>query len=332
MKQPRIKIKAAWGPTVINMKKSVFNARFRGKKSPALFKYQLLTLMAVIITVTGCAADLLTKDPSPPVVGEPAITGKLANTQISEASGLASSRLYPGLLWAINDGGDDPLLYAVGSDGTDLGTFRVEGAENFDWEALASFRWRNIAYLLIADVGDNWQQRQTVTLYVVKEPAITATGIDNGRVAAIAWQIRFSYEDGPLDCEAVAVDAANQRVFLLSKRGLSPVLYELPLHPVDQGATVVAHRLTVVPHFNWPTAMDLSPDGLSAVVLTYNNGYLFRRRQNEDWPSAFKRRPQRLRFNRLFQQEAICFGFYGKSVFVTSERIPAPLVRIDLED
>ena len=302
-----------------------------GIKDTAGLKLKPLVFMAVIITVAGCAADLLTKDPSPPVVGEPAITGKLANTQISEASGLASSRLYPGLLWAINDGGDDPLLYAVGSDGTDLGTFRVEGAENFDWEALASFRLRDTAYLLIADVGDNWQQRQTVTLYVVKEPVITATGIDNGRVAAIAWQIRFSYEDGPLDCEAVAVDAANQRVFLLSKRGLSPVLYELPLHPVDQDTTAMAHRLTTVPHFNWPTAMDLSPDGLSAVVLTYNNGYLFRRRQNEDWPSAFKRRPQRLRFNRLFQQEAICFGFYGKSVFVTSERIPAPLVRIDLE-
>ena len=78
--------------------------------------------------------------------------------------------------------------------------------------------------------------------------------------------------------------------------------------------------------------MDLTVDGFSAVVLTYNNGYLFRRRQNEDWASAFQRRPQRLRFNRLSQQEAASFGFYGKSVFVTSERRPAPLVRIDLEE
>jgi hypothetical protein len=301
-------------------------------KGTAGFKFTPLVFIAVIITVAGCAADLMTKGPSPPVVGEPVIAGNLENTQISEASGLASSRLYPGLLWAINDGGDDPLLYAVGTDGADLGTFRVEGAENFDWEALASFRWRDTAYLLIADVGDNWEQRQTVTLYVVKEPAITAGGIDNGKVATIAWQIGFTYEDGPLDCEAVAVDVARQRVFLLSKRNLTPVLYELALQPIEQDTIAVAHRLTTVPHFNWPTAMDLAPDGLSAVVLTYNNGYLFKRRQNEDWPSAFKRRPQRLRFNRLFQQEAACFGFYGKSVFVTSERIPAPLVRIDLED
>ena len=301
-------------------------------KGRAGFKFTPLVFIAVIITVAGCAAELMTKGPSPPVVGEPVIAGNLENTQISEASGLASSRLYPGLLWAINDGGDDPLLYAVGTDGADLGTFRVEGAKNFDWEALASFRLRDTAYLLIADVGDNWEQRQTVTLYVVKEPAITAGGIDNGRVATIAWQIRFTYEDGPLDCEAVAVDAARQRVFLLSKRNLTPVLYELALQPIEQDTIAVAHRLTTVPHFNWPTAMDLALDGLSAVVLTYNNGYLFKRRQNEDWPSAFKRRPQRLRFNRLFQQEAACFGFYGKSVFVTSERIPAPLVRINLEE
>jgi hypothetical protein len=300
-------------------------------KGRAGFKFTPLVFIAVIITVAGCAAELMTKGPSPPVVGEPVIAGNLENTQISEASGLASSRLYPGLLWAINDGGDDPLLYAVGTDGADLGTFRVEGAKNFDWEALASFRLRDTAYLLIADVGDNWEQRQTVTLYVVKEPAITAGGIDNGRVATIAWQIRFTYEDGPLDCEAVAVDVVRQRVFLLSKRRLTPVLYELALQPIDQDTIAVAHRLTTVPHFNWPTAMDLAPDGLSAVVLTYNNGYLFKRRQNEDWPSAFKRKPQRLRFDRLFQQEAVSFGFYGKSVFVTSERIPAPLVRIDLE-
>ena len=314
------------------MKKLVFNLRFREKKWPLLLQYKYLAFMVLLVTIAGCAANTLIQEPSPPVVGEPVIASNLENEKINEASGLTSSRLCPGLLWAINDGGDDPLLYAVGIDGTDMGTFRVEGAENFDWEALASFRWQDSAYLLIADVGDNWEQRQTVTLYVVKEPAITATGIDNGKVASIAWQIRFKYEDGPQDCEAVAVDAARQRVFLLSKRRLTPVLYELPLQPMDSDTIAVAHAISTVSHFSWPTAMDLTPDGLSAVVLTYNNGYLFRRKQNEDWPSAFKRKPQRLRFDRLLQQEAVSFGFYGKSVFVTSERLPAPLVRIDLEE
>jgi hypothetical protein len=42
------------------------------------------------------------------------------------------------------------LLYSIGIDGSDLGAFRVEGASNYDWEALASFQLQNTAYLLPA--------------------------------------------------------------------------------------------------------------------------------------------------------------------------------------
>ena len=298
---------------------------------PTEFEFKTLAVVAVIIAIAGCAPELMITAPPPQVVGEPVWVGNLANQQISEASGLASSGLYPGALWVINDGGNDPLLYTIGIDGADLGAFRVEGASSHDWEALGSFRLQDTAYLLIADVGDNWEQRKTYTLYVVKEPSITATGLGNQPVAGIAWQIQFTYEDGPRDCEAVAVDTAGQRVLLLTKRSLPPVLYELPLKPADPDTPALARRLTTIPHFSSPTAMDIAPDGLSAVVLTYNNAYLFSRSQKEDWAAAFNKKPRPLNFNQLNQQEAICFGFYGKSVYVTSEQLPAPLVRIDLE-
>lgn len=293
----------------------------------------LLASLAIIATTAifaGCAADMLTKSAPLKVVGEPQWAGKLENPRLKEVSGLAASSLYPGLLWAINDGGDDPLLYAVASDGADLGTFRIEGASNHDWEALASFRLQDSAYLLVADVGDNWQQRQSVSLYVVREPSITAAGLGADTAVAIAWQIDFIYEDGPQDCEAAAVDPVTQTVLLLTKRGASPMLYEIPLQPAAGDAPLVARRLTSVPHFKWPTDMDLSHDGLAAVVLTYNHAYLFRRRPGGDWARALQKRPRRLRFDTLMQQEAACFGFYGKTVWVTSERRPAPLVRIEL--
>ncbi|MGD8610939.1 MAG: hypothetical protein PVJ44_02475 [Desulfobacterales bacterium] len=291
-----------------------------------------VVIVAAFLMFTACAADMLTKGAPPEVVGEPQRTGQLENPRLNEVSGLAASSLYPGLLWAVNDGGDDPLLYAVGSDGADLGTFRVEGAVNFDWEALASFRLQGSAYLLIADVGDNWEQRQTVTIYVVEEPSITATGLGSDAAVPIAWQIHFIYEDGPQDCEAAAVDPATQSVLLLTKRGMSPMLYEIPLRPAAAATPLVARRLVSVPHFNWPTGMDLSPDGLAAVVLTYNHAYLFRRRPGDKWSEAFQKKPRRLRFETLMQQEAACFGFYGKSVWVTSERSPTPLVRIELAE
>jgi hypothetical protein len=315
------------------MSKPANHAIASGKKGTAGIKFDLLMLMAVMTLILSCATELPISATQPPQrFGEAISVGNLANRQINEASGLASSRLYPAVLWVINDGGNDPMIYAVGIDGADLGTFRVDGAENYDWEALASFQLQDTAYLLIADVGDNWGQRKTSSLYVVEEPDITKTGLSDDTAVSIAWHIRFTYEDGPQDCEAVAVDEARQRVLLLSKRSLPPVLYELPLQPTQNDVIAVAQKLTTIPHFNWPTAIDLSPDGLSAVVLTYTGAYLFFRRQNEDWSNAFEKQPQRLHFTQLNQQEAACFGFYGKSVYVTSENLPTPLVRIDLEE
>jgi hypothetical protein len=302
------------------------------RKRTAAIQFKLSMLVAVMILILNCATQgPITKDTPSRRFGQSVAVGNLENSQINEASGMASSRLYPSVLWVVNDGGDDPILYAVGTDGADLGTFRVDGASNYDWEALASFQLQDTAYLLIADVGDNWEQRKTSSLYVVEEPSITKTGLGNDSPVPIAWQIRFTYADGPRDCEAVAVDAVRERVLLLSKRNLPPVLYELPLQPTEADAIAVAQRLTTVPHLKWPTAMDLSPDGLSALVLTYNSIYLFPRRPDSDGSYEFQNQPQHLHFAQLDQQEAACFGFYGKSIYATSEKRPAPLIRIDLE-
>jgi hypothetical protein len=241
-----------------------------GKKETAEIKFGLLMLIAVMTLVLNCATEgLITKATPPQHFGEAVSVGNLANPQINEASGLASSRLYPAVLWVINDGGNDPMLYAVGNDGADLGTFRV------DWEALASFQLQDTAYLLIADVGDNWEQRKTSSLYVVEEPSITKTGLSDDTPVKIAWHIRFTYEDGPRDCEAVAVDVAHQRVLLLSKRGLKPVLYELPLLPVEDDVIAVAQRMTTIPHFNWPTAMDLTTAASAFYPIKPARGRLF---------------------------------------------------------
>ena len=301
------------------------------KKVASGLPFNCLMFMAVLLALTACATEKKITAPAPREMGAVVKVGHLQNPLITEASGLVPSRLHPSRLWAINDGGNDPLLFAVGLDGADLGSFRVKDAQNYDWEALASFEINDTAYLLIADVGDNWEKRKTCSLYVVKEPGLTNTTISNETVIETAWRIHFTYEDGPRDCEAVAVDAESRQILLMSKRGLVPALYELPLQPSEDSMIAVARRLTTVPYFTWPTAMDLSPDNLSAVVLTYNSAYLFSRRQDQDWADAFEKRPQHLQFSRLRQQEAACFGFYGKSVYVTSEKIPAPLVRIALE-
>lgn len=273
--------------------------------------------------------------------------GVLANQAITEASGLAPSRLRDDVLWVLNDSGHDPLLFAIGTDGSDLGVVRIAGVHNRDWEDLASFRLQNRAYLLIADAGDNNADREYCELYVVEEPEITERGLPAQTVIPVIWSIRYKYADGPRDCEAVAVDAIRQRIILLSKRTVPPILYQLPLHPRTEKRILIARRLAKVPHIprstlhdvnedpklghygSRPTAMDISPAGSTTVVLTYKHAYLFIHRAGEKWADAFLQRPQLIKLPRLRQAEAICFGPDGKQIFVTSEKRPAPLLRID---
>ncbi|MBC7979631.1 MAG: hypothetical protein H7Y36_03605, partial [Armatimonadetes bacterium] len=156
---------------------------------------------------------------------------KILSPAITEASGLAVSPTNKDFLWVGNDSGGTPEIHLSRTNGTPHGAVIISGARNIDWEDLASFHLNGKSYLLIADTGDNNAARQTSSLYIVREPEISAEGkIISGKIP-IAWEIVFSYEGGPRDCEAVAVDPGSGKILLLSKRTEPPILYKLPLRP-----------------------------------------------------------------------------------------------------
>jgi len=276
--------------------------------------------------------------------------GNLANADIIEASGMAASRLRADVLWLLNDGGNDPYLYAAGRNGSDLGRVRILNAPNVDWEDLATFRFDNSAYLLIADVGDNKAQRTDYYLYIVREPEIGGHLSDDAAGLDWKWRIRFMYADGPRDCEAVAVDPLQKIILLLSKRRVPPVLYELPLQTESSHSLHIARRVTVIenipqptaddliedPKFGrfraQPTALDISPDGSLMAVLAYKNAFLYKRSANEHWSAVFQRSPLLITMPQLRQAEALCFDSQGRSLYVTSEKRPAPIYRLDITD
>ena len=92
--------------------------------------------------------------------------GNLSDHSISEASGIAASRRRADILWVINDSGNEPLIYAVGLDGSDYGHVPIRNARNQDWEDLAAFVYNRTAFLLIADCGDNENRRKSCVLYI----------------------------------------------------------------------------------------------------------------------------------------------------------------------
>jgi len=282
--------------------------------------------------------------------GDAVFAGWAGSPVLSEASGLAASLRRSDLLWSHNDSGQRQRLYALATDGSERGRVWVDDVDPLDWEDLAAFTWRGTPYLLIADTGDNWSWRASVELLVVEEPVLREARFPRGTSVSVAWHIPFRFEDGPRDCEAVAVDPDGPQVLLLSKRTVPPVLYALPLLPEAgpaDGSLRVARRLAEVPGIppptaadveerRWlgrysamPTGLDVSPDGRLAAVLTYREAYLFERAPGESWADAFGRRPQRIPMPPLRQAEAIAFGSDGRTLFVTGEKWPAPLFRLD---
>ncbi|SFK78605.1 hypothetical protein [Lysobacter sp. cf310] len=268
------------------------------------------------------------------------LSGILVDGQLDEISGLAASRRHPGVLWMIDDGGNPERLFAVADDGERLATFRIEGVTKTDWEDVSSFRLGGRNYLLIADTGDNGGLRRSLQLHIVEEPA----KLENARLRP-AWSIAFRWPDGARDCEAVAVDAANGRILLISKKRQPPELFTLPLRPAGTGL-LTAQRSGALAGVPQPsaealkrnprsarlqsqvTAADVSPDGRTLAVMTYRYLLLYPRRGGQSWSAAVAAPPKLLTLPWLPQAEALGWSADGRSLYATGEFVPAPLYRI----
>ncbi len=263
--------------------------------------------------------------------------GELQNPAITEASGMAASRIHDDLFWILNDGGNGPWIYAVGSDGSDRGRIKVEGARNHDWEDMASFVQDGRSYLLIADIGDNRGERSSYLLYIVPEPESPESGS-----VPLARTIEYIYEDGPRDAESLAVDQQGERILILSKRDHPAALYELPLFPEREGIWIARRIASFIslpqPSLadiltnpalgalgDVPTAMDIAADGSAAVVLTYRSVLRFLRSPGMGWAEVLSRPPAEEVSHPLVQAEAAAFDSSGTRIYYTSERLPAPL-------
>ena len=290
-------------------------------------------LLLIVLFVASCAS-------AHPAVEQIAI---IEQEKLVEASGLARSQIHPGILWAMNDGGHKPRVYAFDESGKHRGRLTIDPSVNRDWEDLASFTLDGKPYLLVADIGDNDSRHDTLMLYVVEEPDIE----DDDKVRnEPAWVIEFRYPDGPRDAESVAVDVNEGFVYVLSKRSIPPELYRVPLVPSD--GVITAEKLGQVRSLppprridvelaprikDWfwqPVAMDFSADGRTAIVMSYRYVFVYRRNEDEGWFVTLNRRPSPISLGGFRDAESAVISADGASVFVTTERDFPPLLKAPL--
>jgi hypothetical protein len=251
---------------------------------------------------------------------------QLGGNEVTEASGLVASRTQPGILWANNDSGDGPYLYAFDTQGRPKATVAVTGALALDWEDLAAgpFPGKRGTWLYIADIGDNLKFRSQVCVYAIPEPKVKASTKEKPIISATAVKLFAKYPDGPQNAEALLCDPRDGRLTIVTKdpRGLSGV-YRFPAKP---GANSTLEKLGEfqVPASGSPlvTGASFRPDGRGVALVTLT--HLFEFSEAAFW----RARPRVTPLPKLRQCETVAYAPDGKSVWVTSEGKNAPLVRL----
>lgn len=278
------------------------------------------------------------------------MAGYITNNNINEASGIAMSELNKDVIWVNNDSGSEAALYAINTRGEYLATLTILGIENHDWEDLSTLNYKGDNYIIIADTGDNDSEGTNYQLHFIKEPTLNINNKSQERLTTTPeWMVNFTYPDKARDAEAVAFDPINKQILLLSKRERPHQLFTLPLKQEENVALMMATPLGTIPEFpsplklrlgifdmfnysNMPTSMDISPDGSMAVVLTYSSAYLYLKNTQDSWLKAFSKTPKRIDFPTLKQAEAIAFDPSGEYIYITSERTPTPIIKINISD
>jgi len=231
--------------------------------------------------------------PSCPEFGKVQILGTITSADLREVSGLAASRRQPGILWAHNDSGDSARFFAVRTDGSVAGEFRLKDIRAVDFEDLSMgpFAGLDTDAIFIADVGDNGRTRSKVVVHVLEEPDATPGG-DPIEVPVLA-SIALAYPGGAADCEAFFVDPATGDFYLAAKETLEDGtcrLFRKAAPHVASTTPVLLEEVARVPTLP-PTGADMSADGSILILRTYFGGVLYFRAPGQAVAAAVSAEP-----------------------------------------
>lgn len=243
-------------------------------------------------------------------------TYKVIANAPAEISGMADSKLNPGMIWVHEDSGTPSQLTLVSHDGVVQKSIPLKGVNNRDWEEMAL----SDGQIYLGDIGDN---NQVATEYFIYQFAEPLASIDTIRQVQ---QIRFKYSDSPHDAEAFWVDAATKDIYVLTKRDAASRLYKISF-PYAAGLNTANYVGSL--NYNSATGAALSVDGKELIVKTYDKLYYYQASSTATLVDALlNNRYIQLSYQAEPQGEAIGFAQNNSGFFTVSEKAFASDVRL----
>lgn len=267
------------------------------------------------------------------------VTGTVTDPRVDEASGLAASQKNEGVFWTLNDSDKPACLYALTASGQVIHELCLDGAENFDWEAVATAHCADDGSedmcLYVGDIGDNRYERQgVITIYRVPEPDLSQENV--GHTKTQNWtSVQFVYpQRQPFNAEAMLIDPNTRELLIVTKSKEPPYSYVF-LTSIDAPDQSEMEDTGLTLPLPLVTDASCSADGQVVIVRIYFGAFL--------WPRRDRRgRSQRvldiMREQACFapvgiqkQGESAAMDLLGQSYYVHSEGVGQEIIRFDLK-
>jgi hypothetical protein len=283
--------------------------------------------------------------------------GTVVHESLDEISGIVASRKNPGVLWAHNDRGGQPRVWALNTQGTHLGIYNLTGANNNDWEdiAIGSGPDPNEHYLYVGDVGNNdGLTEHTYSICRITEPNVSVNQVpvtvDLNNAETLLVQYPDSLRHG---CETILIDPVNSDIYLCTKdrwsddQGVMKV-YRFPASQHTPNVVYILQHVADIQLMNLP---ENKPDNWEMAVggdISVNGGLVIIRTKPKDHDAGVPQRAllwERTPGTDLWeafgnpvcvvpslgepQGEAICFDSNGCGYYTISEGRYEPVYYFD---
>ena len=141
--------------------------------------------------------------------------------KVNETSGL---ELINGNFITLNDSGDEPALYRFDKEGENLFKLLIKGAQNRDWECLAS----DEEFIYIGDIGNNKGNRKDLKIYLIDFDFKLVDSINFN----YSNQSKFKKKKkNKFDAESLVSYKDSLLIFSKNRKNLTTEVYALPKTP-----------------------------------------------------------------------------------------------------
>jgi hypothetical protein len=233
----------------------------------------------------------------------------------------------------LNDSGNAPSVFAIDEQGQVRGTFRVDGADNVDWEAMQLGPGRDGgSALYIGDIGDNDGGRRELEIYRVTEPEPAPSGARpaNGRTAQ-SERFRLTYPGGARDAEALLVHPTTGEILIVTKELVGrAMVFRVPL-PLDSRRTARAEQVADVDLGRFGVKADVvvdatvSNDSRRVTIRTYGSALEYNVPAGAPLASIWEQTPRVAQLEDGPQGESITYRSDGGALISIGEGVPAQL-------